>query len=231
MRLATTTPEEVAQRAALDLEGAPAAHVVRWAVEATGGNLAVACSMQDSLLPHLVSTVLPGVDVLFLDTGYHFPETLAMRSAVSRLLPVNVVSVRPRQSVAEQDREHGERLHERDPDLCCFLRKVDPLARALEPYAGWVSGVRRSESPTRAATPVVAWDAEHAAFKVNPLAAWTDADVAAYQERHRLPRNPLGYDGFPSIGCAPCTRRVEPGADPRSGRWAGRGKLECGIHV
>jgi phosphoadenosine phosphosulfate reductase len=230
----TTTPEPLRERAgeaARELAGASSQDIVRWAVEATDGRLAVACSMQDSLLPHLVSQVLPEVDVIFLDTGYHFPETLATRSAVARMLPVTVVDARPAQSVAEQDAEYGARLHERDPDLCCFLRKVDPLARALEPYAGWLSGVRRAESPSRAGTPPVAWDENHDLLKVNPLVEWTDDDVDAYQSLHRLPRNPLVYQGFPSIGCAPCTRPVAEGEDPRSGRWSGRDKVECGIHI
>ncbi|MGL5857269.1 MAG: phosphoadenylyl-sulfate reductase [Angustibacter sp.] len=220
-----------AARAAIELDGAPAEQIVRWAVQATGGRLAVACSMQDSLVPHLVSRVLPDVDVLFLDTGYHFPETLATRSAVRRLLPVTVVSVQPAQTVAEQDASYGERLHEQQPDLCCFLRKVDPLARALEPYAGWVSGVRRAESASRADTPAVTWDDTHDRLKVNPLVTWSDDDVEDYQVRHGLPRNPLIHQGYPSIGCAPCTRPVAPGEDPRAGRWAGRDKVECGLHI
>jgi phosphoadenosine phosphosulfate reductase len=220
----------VAERAGRDLDGAPAAEIVRWAAHQTGGRLAVAASMQDAVLAHLTSQVVPGVDVLFLDTGFHFAETVAMRGRVARELAVNVVDVRPRRTVQEQADDHGPALHDRDPGLCCFLRKVEPLARALEPYAAWVSGVRRAEAPTRAATAVVAWDDAHDLMKVNPLAHWTSADVDAYVARHDLPQHPLVAQGFPSIGCQPCTRRVEPGADPRSGRWAGRDKVECGIH-
>ncbi len=217
--------------AATELEFAPAAEIIAWGINATGGNLVVASSMQDSLVPHLVSTHLPGVDVIFLDTGYHFKETLATRSAVRRLLPVTVKNILPRQTVAEQDAEFGEKLHERDPNLCCFMRKVDPLATALTAYAGWVSGVRRAEAPTRAQTQAVAWDEKHDLLKLNPLIHWTDADVDAYQLEHDLPRNPLIYQGYPSIGCEPCTRPVAPGADPRSGRWAGSDKVECGLHI
>lgn len=217
--------------AASALEGASAQDVVRWAVDTFGQRLAVAASMQDAVLPHLVSQQLPGVHVLFLETGYHFPETLATRDRVRRQLPVTVVDVLPRQTVAEQDASYGERLHDTDPDLCCFLRKVDPLARALDGYDAWVTGVRRDESPTRAGTPVVVWDEVHDLVKVNPLVDWTLEDVHAYEEGHDLPVNPLTRDGFPSIGCAPCTRRVAPGEDPRSGRWAGTGKTECGIHA
>ena len=224
------TLQEQAEQAGRDLDGAPALEIVRWAVEHLDGPIAVAGSMQDAVLPHLVSQVVPGVDVLFLDTGYHFPETLQTRDVVARQLPLTVKNVTARQTVAEQDAEYGPKLHDRDPGLCCFLRKVAPLAEALEPYAGWVTGVRREEAPTRANTPVITWDENNGLVKVNPLATWTAADVEAYQVEHDLPRNPLTSQGYPSIGCAPCTRRVAPGEDPRSGRWAGRDKIECGIH-
>ena len=223
--------EALAERAGRELEFAPAEEIVRWAVAMFGHRLAVAASMQDATLSHLVGSALPGVDVLFLDTGYHFAETLETRDQVSRRLPVTVVNVTPRQSVAEQDAEFGPRLHDRDPDLCCYLRKVDPLATALEGYDAWVSGLRRVEAPSRANAPVVGWDATHGKVKVNPIARWTDEDVTRYQIDHRLPRHPLVAQGYPSIGCGPCTRRVAPGEDPRSGRWSGQGKTECGIHA
>jgi len=225
------TLQQQAEQAGRDLDGAPALEIVRWAVDSLDGPLAVAGSMQDAVLPHLVSQVVPGVDVLFLQTGYHFAETLGTRDVVARELDVTVVDVMPRQTVAEQDAEYGAQLFSRDPGLCCFLRKVAPLAEALDPYAGWVTGVRREEAPTRANTPVIAWDETHQMVKVNPLATWTAADMEAYQVEHGLPRNPLTSQGFPSIGCEPCTARVAPGADPRSGRWAGRNKIECGIHL
>jgi phosphoadenosine phosphosulfate reductase len=224
------TPQQRAVQAGRDLDGAPALEIVRWAVDNLDGPLAVAGSMQDAVLPHLVSQVVPGVDVLFLDTGYHFAETLQTRDVVARQLPLTVKNVTARQTVAEQDAEYGPKLHDRDPGLCCFLRKVAPLAEALEPYAGWVTGVRREEAPTRANTPVITWDENNGLVKVNPLATWTAADVEAYQVEHDLPRNPLTSQGYPSIGCGPCTRRVAPGEDPRAGRWAGRDKIECGIH-
>lgn len=223
--------QQRAEQAGRELDGAPALEIVRWAVENLDGPIAVAGSMQDAVLPHLVSQVVPGVDVLFLETGYHFAETLKTRDVVARDLDVNIVEVKPRQTVAEQDAEYGPKLFSRDPGLCCFLRKVAPLAEALEPYAGWVTGVRREEAPTRANTPVIAWDENHQMVKVNPLATWTAADVEAYQVEHGLPRNPLTLQGYPSIGCEPCTAKVALGADPRSGRWAGRDKIECGIHV
>ncbi|KQX62096.1 phosphoadenylyl-sulfate reductase [Angustibacter sp. Root456] len=222
------------ERAAHELEDAEAADIVAWAAAAVrdvGGRLVVASSMQDAVLPHLVSSLVPGVEVLFLDTGLHFAATLATRERVAQQLPVRVVDVRPRQSLQEQAREFGPALHERDPGLCCFLRKVDPLARALEPYAAWVTGVRREDSPTRSQAAAVAWDEAHDLLKVNPLVRWTNEQLLTYESEHDLVRNPLRDNGFPSIGCEPCTRRVEPGEDPRAGRWSGRDKTECGIHA
>lgn len=213
------------------LEGSSAEEIAAWAEQAFGADLVVAASMQDVILPHLFSRVIPGVEVLFLDTGYHFEQTLQTRDAARRALPITVVDALPRQTVAEQDAEFGPRLHDRDPNLCCFLRKVEPLARSLEGRAAWVTGVRRVEAPTRAGAPIVSWDDKHDLVKINPLVAWTDEDVEAYQTRHDLPRNPLVAQGYPSIGCAPCTRRVAPGEDPRSGRWSGKDKTECGIHT
>ena len=196
-----------------------------------GANLVVASSMQDTILAHMLSQEMPGIEVLFLETGYHFPETLNTRNEVRRRLPVTVIDVRARQTVAEQDTDYGPRLHDNDPNLCCFLRKVEPLARALDGKHAWVTGMRRAESASRVAAPIVGWDLKHDIVKVNPLASWTDAQVEAYQVEHDLPRNPLLSQGYPSIGCAPCTRKVAPGEDPRSGRWAGKEKTECGIHI
>jgi phosphoadenosine phosphosulfate reductase len=213
------------------LEGKPAEEIAAWAADTFGTDVIVAASMQDVILPHLFAQVIPGVDVLFLQTGYHFAETLLTRDVAARDLAINVIEAMPRQSVAEQDAEYGEKLHDRDPNLCCFLRKVEPLARSLEGRTAWVTGVRRIEAPTRANTPIVSWDDKHDLVKINPLVAWTDDDVEAYQVEHDLPRNPLVAQGYPSIGCAPCTRRVAPGEDPRAGRWSGQDKTECGIHT
>jgi phosphoadenosine phosphosulfate reductase len=213
------------------LEGRAAEEIAAWAADAFGTDIIVAASMQDVILPHLFAQVIPGVEVLFLETGYHFPETLLTRDLAARTLPITVVDALPRQSVAEQDAEYGEKLHDRDPNLCCFLRKVEPLARSLDGRAAWVTGVRRAEGPTRANAPIVSWDDKHDLVKINPLVAWSDADVEAYQAQHDLPRNPLVAQGYPSIGCAPCTRKVAPGEDPRAGRWSGQDKTECGIHT
>lgn len=224
----TWTPERCAEVNAR-LGGAPAAGIADWAVATFGDRLAVAASMQDTILPHMFGQRLPGVDILFLETGYHFPETVATRETVARTMPVTIVNVMPRQTVAEQDAEFGADLFARDPNVCCFMRKVDPLARALEGYSAWVTGARRADAITRAQMPVVTWDENHRLVKINPLALWSDADVESYQVENDLPRNPLVAQGYPSIGCAPCTKKVAPGDDPRSGRWAGTDKVECGI--
>jgi phosphoadenosine phosphosulfate reductase len=174
--------------------------------------------------------VRPGVDVLFLDTGYHFAETVGTRDAVGATLPVTIRNIVPQQSVAEQDASFGARLYERNPDQCCALRKVLPLRKALREYAAWATGLRRDESPTRAAVRVVEWDEQRSMVKLNPIAAWTAADVDAYIAANGVLVNPLLFDGYGSVGCAPCTRRIGPGEDLRAGRWAGRDKIECGLH-
>ena len=213
------------------LEYSSAEEIAGWVAGTFGSDVIVAASMQDAVLPHLFAQVIPGIEVLFLETGYHFPETLLTLDRAVRALPITLVQALPRQSVPEQDAEYGEKLHDRDPNLCCFLRKVEPLARSLDGRAAWVTGVRRVEGPTRASTPIVSWDDRHGLVKINPLVAWSDEDVEAYQVEHELIRNPLVAQGYPSIGCAPCTRRVAPGEDPRAGRWSGNDKTECGIHA
>ena len=220
----------IAERAAADLREATAEQALRWVAATFGDRWCVASNMQDAVLVHLASVIKPGVDVLFLETGYHFAETIGTRDAVAAVYPVNVVDVRAAHTVPEQDAAEGPRLYERDPARCCALRKVAPLAAALRGYDAWVTGVRRVDAPTRADTPVVTFDERFGLVKVNPLAAWTDEDVAAYVEEHGVLVNPLVAEGYPSIGCAPCTARPLPGADPRSGRWAGLAKTECGLH-
>ncbi len=205
--------------------------VLAWVAEEFGYRTAVACSMADAVLPHVVARHLPWVDTLFLETGYHFAETIGTRDAVEAQLELSIVDVTARQTVAEQDAEYGPRLHERDPGLCCQLRKVEPLQRTLGEYEVWITGVRRDEAPTRANTPFVTWDDKNGLVKVNPLAAWSWDDLLGYAAEHDVIVNPLVNDGYPSIGCAPCTRRVAPGEDPRAGRWAGLDKTECGLHT
>ena len=223
--------QSLAEQAGRDLDGASAQDILRWAVDTFGDEFVIASSMGDGLLAHLASSVAPGVDVLFLDTGYHFAETIGTRDAVAQVYDVNVRTVLPLLTVTQQDAEHGARLWESNPDACCAMRKVEPLARGLEPYTAWASGIRRDEASTRGDVGVVEWDAKREMVKVNPIAAWTQADADEYVAKHGVLVNPLVEDGYPSIGCAPCTRRVAPGEDPRAGRWAGSSKTECGLHV
>jgi phosphoadenosine phosphosulfate reductase len=205
--------------------------VLRWAGDTFGDDFAVTSSMADGLLAHLAGRAVPGVRVIFLETGYHFAETLGTRDWIASTLPVTVVNVHPYVTVDEQDVAFGPRLYERDPDRCCEMRKVVPLNRTLSGYAAWGSGVRRDESAERKSTKLVDWDAKREMIKVNPLAYWTQDDVDAYVEEHQVPVNPLVDLGYASIGCAPCTQPVAPGEDSRAGRWAGRPKTECGIHL
>ena len=222
--------KQLVRVAGAELELAPAEVIIEWAVATFGERFALTSSMGDSVLAHVASRVAPGIDVVFLDTGYHFVETIGTRDAVAATLPVNVVNVAPRQSVAEQDATYGKDLFARDPDLCCALRKVKPLEEALAGYDAWATGLRRDETHNRVIAPVIGWDDKKRKVKVSPLARWTDEDVDRYIADNGVLVNPLQYDGYPSIGCWPCTRRVAPGEDPRSGRWAGTGKTECGIN-
>jgi phosphoadenosine phosphosulfate reductase len=228
----TTDLQAVAARGAADLgPDATAEQVLAWGTETFGRRMIVASNMQDAVLIDLAARALPGVDVLFLETGYHFPETLGTRDAVAATYDVTIVNAEPEQTVAEQDSLLGRDLFARDPDRCCFLRKVVPLRNTLARYDAWVTGVRRVEAPTRANTPLVTYDEKNGLVKLNPLAAWTDADLEAYIAEHEVLVNPLVAEGYPSIGCRTCTAKPLPGADPRSGRWAGRAKIECGLHT
>lgn len=221
----------VAKNASLELADASAEEILRWAAAEFGNGLAVTASMQDTVLVHLASKALPGIDVLFLETGYHFIETIGTADAVEAVYDVTLRRLLPLQTVQEQDAQYGKDLFARDPDLCCAMRKVAPLNKALKDYEAWATGVRRAESPTRAGTPVVTFDAKRGKIKIAPLAAWSDDDVADYITKNNVLVNPLLSADYPSIGCEPCTRRVLPGQDSRAGRWAGLTKTECGINV
>lgn len=227
------TPDlrELAARGAAELAGASAHELLAWTDENFAGQYVVASNMQDAVLIDLAAAVRPGIDVLFLDTGYHFAETIGTRDAVAAVYDVNVVNVTPEHSVAEQDALLGNDLFARDPGECCRLRKVVPLRAALAGYSAWVTGIRRVESPTRADAPLISFDEAFGLVKVNPLAAWTDEDMYAYIDANGVLVNPLVDEGYPSIGCAPCTAKPAEGADPRSGRWQGQTKTECGLHV
>jgi phosphoadenosine phosphosulfate reductase len=231
--VALSTREELralAEQAGRDLEGAQALDILRWADEQFGSAWAVASSMADAVVPSLAAAVRPGVDILFLDTGYHFAETIGTRDAVAATLPVNVRTLTAKQTVAQQDTSFGPRLYERNPDQCCALRKVLPLRAALKDYVAWASGLRRDEAATRRNVKVVEWDEQRSMVKLNPIAGWTQEDVDRYIADNNILINPLLFDGYGSIGCWSCTRRLKPGEDARAGRWSGTNKVECGLH-
>jgi phosphoadenosine phosphosulfate reductase len=202
-----------------DLEGAPAAEIVAWAVSEFAPDLAVASSMQDTVVVDLALRVLPTLEVFFLDTGFHFPETLETATAVERRYGLRVRRLRPAPGSARFDAEGTA--------ACCYARKVAPMETYLTEKRAWITGLRRAESPTRAGARPVEWDAARGVVKINPIVAWSDEDVSQYAAIHELIVNPLRSAGYDSIGCAPCTT---PGRG-RDGRWAGSEKLECGLHL
>jgi phosphoadenosine phosphosulfate reductase len=223
--------QRLAERGAAELgPDADAWDLLRWTDENFRGSYVVASNMQDAVLVDMAAKVRPGVDILFLDTGYHFAETIGTRDAVESVYDVNIVNVAPERTVAEQEALLGKDLFAREPNECCRLRKVEPLSKALSGYSAWVTGIRRVEAPTRANAPLISWDKAFGLVKINPIAAWSDEDMAAYIAANGVLVNPLVDEGYPSIGCAPCTAKPIEGADPRSGRWAGLNKIECGLH-
>ncbi|WP_177154535.1 MULTISPECIES: phosphoadenylyl-sulfate reductase [Actinosynnema] len=220
----------VAEAAQAELADATAEEALAWTARTFGDSWIVASNMQDAVLVDLAAKVKPDVDVLFLETGYHFAETIGTRDAVDLVYPeLRIVNAAAEQSAADQEAEFGP-LNRTDPSRCCHLRKVVPLRRTLAGYDAWVTGVRRVDAPTRADTPIVQWDERNGLVKVNPIAPWSDDEFNGYLAEHKILENPLVQAGYPSIGCAPCTAKPLPGADPRSGRWAGTAKTECGLH-
>jgi phosphoadenosine phosphosulfate reductase len=221
---ATRIPDlsELADVSAM-LESAPPTEVVGWAWDRYGDDLVLAASFQDCVLIDLAAQVAPEIEVVFLDTQYHFAETLWYVDQVRRRYDLNLRVMEP--EVAPDN------LWQRDPDGCCALRKVEPLARALEGKAAWMTGLRRDEAPTRANAPIVSYDVGRGLVKVNPIATWTHLDVQGYVQDRGLPVHPLADRGFTSIGCWPCTRPVGDGDEARAGRWAGTDKIECGLHT
>jgi phosphoadenosine phosphosulfate reductase len=203
-------------------ERAPASEIIRWAADTFHPHLALTASMTDAVLIDLAVKVEPAIEVVFIDTGYHFPETLDTVELVRRRYGLNL-----RMMTVPH---HDEELWKVDPENCCSAIKVGQLDRALAGKEAWMSGLRRAESPSRAEAPILSLDLR-GLVKINPIANWTDLDVQGYIADHDVPVNPLVHQGYPSIGCQPCTHPVEPGADPRSGRWAGKDKTECGLHL
>ncbi len=203
-------------------ESAPASAVIRWAVDTFGDSIVLAASFEDIVLIDLVTKVVPAVEVVFLDTGAHFPETLSFVDDVRGRYGLNLTVTKPG---PEAD------AHPCGTEHCCQFRKVEPLRRALAGKRAWLTSLKRSDGATRADAPIIGWDPSFGLVKVNPLATWTDRDIASYLADHGLPVHPLVPLGYRSIGCAPTTRPVSEGEDPRAGRWAGLDKSECGLHA
>jgi phosphoadenosine phosphosulfate reductase len=215
------------------LEAAPPERILAWAVERFGGRIALSCSFGGDggiVLAHMVSTLDPRIPILFLDTGLLFDETIAFRRNLASQLALDVIDVHPAHTVDEQAAALGPQLWERDPDRCCHERKVLPMITALAPYDGWITGIRRGQTANRDGAPIIARDHQYGVVKICPLANFGDGMISDYMRHHGLPGHPLRDHGYPSIGCLPCTSRVAPGEDPRSGRWRGQDKSECGLH-
>lgn len=212
-------------RASSELADAAPAEILRWAADRFGDDLVVTASFGDATLVHLAATTIPGVEIALIDTGYLFAETLWYAERLRSMLDLNLTIIQPRLQESDADR------WQHDPDGCCGVRKVEPLNRALEGRAAWASGLRRSDSAARATAPIVSYDLERRITKINPLACMSDDDVERYHRINDLPHNPLTDRGYPSIGCWPCTRPVQPGDDARAGRWAETEKTECGLHL
>lgn len=205
--------------------------IIRWSWENFSPRIAVSSSFQSQsvVLLHIISQVAPKIQVLFLDTGYHFPETLEFRDRLQKELGLNVQVLEP---VMGHDgfKRQFEALYLRNPDRCCYINKVEPLQIALKDYDAWISGIRRDQTADRAGTPIVLQN-QGSIYKICPLANWTKQQIHRYISEHGLPAHPLVEKGYTSIGCAPCTRAVSGGEDERAGRWAGSSKTECGLHT
>ncbi len=195
---------------------------IAWVVETFGGAYAVASSFQDAVLVDLAIKADPSAEIIFLDTEYHFPETLAFVERLRKIWNLNLTTTHP--AIGRDETPCGS-------PGCCQLRKVEPLNRALEGKRAWITGLKRVDTPERVGAPIVAWDPQRNMVKVNPLATWTDDDVDEYLAELGLPLHPLTYVGYVSIGCAPTTQPVAEGHNPREGRWPGTDKTECGLHV
>lgn len=213
-----------------ETESPPA--IIAWAAETFRPDIAMSCSFQTQSLPllHIISQVAPDLPVMFVDTGYHFPETLVFRDQLVDKWNLNLQIVR-----AETPREkfiqlHGHDLYQRNPDLCCFINRVEPMQRATAGLQAWISGIRRDQSATRAKRKILE-QTPTGLLRVHPMANWTRQEVWQYIHDHNLPEHPLLSQGYPSIGCAPCTQPIFAGQDERAGRWAGQTKTECGLHT
>ncbi|HKZ50965.1 MAG TPA: phosphoadenylyl-sulfate reductase [Dehalococcoidia bacterium] len=229
--VATFTPEDL-QTLGKGLEGRSPQEAIAWALETFNPDIALACSFgaEDVALVDMAVKIRPDVQIFYLDTELLFPETYEVRDRLIEKYNIQPVRYRPFLSVEDQAKVYGDELWTQNPDLCCGMRKVQPLTQALKPLKAWITGIRRDQAPTRANAGIVEWDGKFNLVKVNPLAPWTWDQVWSYISENQVPYCALHDQGYPSIGCAPCTRRVAAGEDPRAGRWSGFQKTECGLH-
>ena len=225
------TTDEIKQ-AAQELETKSAEDILAWAAAQFPGRLTFATSLgiEDCVVTDMIARRRLPLDLFTLDTGLLFPETYTLWADLEERYGVRIRRVSPQQSVDEQAATEGPALWTREPDRCCDLRKMQPLRGMLATYDAWVTAIRRDQTPERANAPVVGWDARFGLVKINPLVRWKFDEVKAYAREHNVPYNPLHDENYPSIGCMPCTSPVMPGEDPRSGRWRGTEKTECGLH-
>jgi phosphoadenosine phosphosulfate reductase len=232
MAESSISAHEIAE-ACCRLEGKQPQDVLRWAIEEFYPRLTMATAFgpEGNCIIHMLAEIEPRVRIFNLDTGYQFPETLELRERIKRRYGIAVEMMRPEQTVKEYEEEHGGPLYVHRPDQCCFDRKIVPLRRAIAGYDAWISAIRRDQTSDRARASVVQWDSKFELVKVNPLLAWTKKDVWSFIVKHDIPYNPLHDQGYPSVGCWPCTQPVTNGDDDRSGRWTGKVKKECGLHV
>ncbi|MGH9433443.1 MAG: phosphoadenylyl-sulfate reductase [Terriglobia bacterium] len=216
-----------------DAEDWTAEEVLGWGFEQFGSRIALASALgaEGMVLIDLASRLRSNFRVFTLDTGFFFPETYELIEAVEGRYGIHVERCRPELDARAQARAYGDALWSRNPDRCCELRKVGPLKQKLKELDAWVSAIRRDQTPARAGTPKIGWDAKFAVMKLNPLADWDAKQVWAYVHAHDVPYNPLHNVGYASIGCTHCTRAIQPGEDARAGRWPGFAKTECGLHV
>lgn len=206
--------------------------LLSWASEHFGGGISFGTGfgVEGCTIVHMIGTCRMNVDLFTLDTGLFFDETYELWERLEERYGVRIRAIKPKLTVEQQNDRHGPSLWRRQPDLCCKLRKVDPLQRDLHGREAWVTAIRREQSPARAHAERVEREPRFGVIKINPLVHWTNDDVWQYIRRHDIPHNPLHHRGYPSIGCHPCTSPVKPGEDPRAGRWRGFGKTECGLH-
>jgi phosphoadenosine phosphosulfate reductase len=209
--------------------------VLAYAIEKYHPKIVLACSFgaEDVVLVDMAHRINPLVPMFYLDTDFLFPETYATRDRVIEqygLKPVQVIQVKSLLTPQKQAESYGDALWTSNPDQCCQLRKVEPLTRVLKGYSAWITGIRRDQAPSRASAGLIEWDQKFRLVKVNPLARWSWTDVWSYIKIYEVPYNPLHDQDYPSIGCTHCTKPVMPGQDPRSGRWQGSAKTECGLH-